>query len=220
MAAANKAFKQRGSGDFNTWLEGFYNGDGEHLAFIREAMSAPVKSYTRAISAAAAKEIDLADVPDLSSFAGSYVNAYADRHAAFSRADIMAALARAAGNRSRRDDTTDETDIAELDALGVLFDDMLASRPAEVGAYEAIRADGAVARQTYDVGGRTEIQWVGGECPFCVQFQGRTVTIYSNFVEPGQSIHSGDASVDDLNVSGSIGHPPLHRGCNCSIAAA
>jgi HK97 family phage portal protein len=208
LAAAAKSFKQRDAGDFDSWLENFYNGSDEHRAFIREAMSGPVKSYVTAISGAAADEIGMDAAPDLTNFANAYVNAYADRHAAFSRTDIKAALAK-----------TDGTDEAKRVALDSLFGEMLDNRPSEVGEYESIRGDGATSRQTYDAGGVTELQWVGGECAFCTQFQGRTVSIHSNFVEPGQSIHSGDASVDDLEVSGSIGHPPLHRGCNCSIEA-
>ena len=219
MAAAGKAFKQRDGADFETWLENFYNGPDEHRAFIREAMSGPVQSYVRAVSAAAADEIDLADAPDLSNFAASYTNAYADRHAAFSRSDIKAALARVGATRSKRDDG-DESGADYIGALDILFTDMIANRPAEVGSYEAIRGDGATSRQTYQAGGTTQLQWVGGDCAFCAQFDGRTTSILSNFVEAGQSIHSGDASVDDLDVSGDIGHPPLHRGCNCSVAAA
>ena len=223
MAAARKAFKQRSSGaDFNTWLENFYNGPDEHRAFIREAMSGPVSSYVRAISGAAAEEIG-SDVPDLTKFAASYTDAYAARHAAFSRADITAALAKSGSARSKRDDGTeddgDTTDEERLAALDALFITMAANRPTEVGAYESVRGDGAVTRQTYDAGGVTTLSWVGGDCAFCSQFAGRSITIQSNFVEPGQSVHSGDASVTDLNVSGSIGHPPLHRGCECSVEA-
>ena len=211
MDAAGKAFKRASGEDFESWLESFYQDGGTHQAFVAEAMGAPVRSYVRAISGAAADETGI-DVPDLDRFASAYAETYANRHAAFSRDDIRGALAKA-GTRS---DTAGDEDMnaAKYAALDALFVDMLDNRPGEVAGYETVRADNATAKQTYIAADRTMMRWTGGGCKFCDQMNGRTSSLHTNFVDAGQQLHSGDES-GDLKVSGNIGHPPLHRGCAC-----
>lgn len=55
----------------------------------------------------------------------------------------------------------------------------------------------------------------GSVCPFCKEFDGKTVGIDENFADKGDSLDAGGETLD-LNYD-NIGNPPLHVNCRCYI---
>jgi hypothetical protein len=101
---------------------------------------------------------------------------------------------------------------------------------------ESIRLQNAVARETWKANGVTKIKWkTRGSlvCPFCNRMNGKTVGIKDNFLNANDVIYSHpDEKVTDtsdpnygkgvyaLKVYSAKKHPPIHKGCKCTISPA
>ncbi len=66
--------------------------------------------------------------------------------------------------------------------------------------------------------GVTLLRWVtiGENCPFCDSLSGKVVGVEQDFALPNDVIEAGGKG---LGVRSKIGHPPIHRGCDCQIVA-
>lgn len=91
-------------------------------------------------------------------------------------------------------------------------------RPAKVATNETVRTANAIAMEQMRSSGVTRKVWVasGRTCPYCRSLDGTTVGIERNFFEPTDSYHPEGADAP-LTFTSSIGHPPVHQGCDCSI---
>jgi HK97 family phage portal protein len=195
----------RSLADFATWLEGFYQ---EHRAMVEQRMRPVVAAYIEAVAemAAAALAGAAADEIDLSPFAGAYAGAYGVRHVGFSQAAIRALI--------------EQADPDELAPRMVeLLEGWPDARALEVAAAEVVQAGNAAARETWRESGVRELVWVasGGECPLCDKLDGQVVGIEREFVFDGEDVTGGDRT--PLTARKTL-HPPLHRGCVCSIEPA
>jgi hypothetical protein len=56
----------------------------------------------------------------------------------------------------------------------------------------------------------------GGSCPYCTQLDGRTVEVEREFFTPDDS-YQPEGAETPLTFTSSIGHPPIHQGCDCSV---
>jgi hypothetical protein len=67
--------------------------------------------------------------------------------------------------------------------------------------------------------GVTRKVWVasGGSCPYCTGLDGRTVAIEEAFFTPDDE-YSPEGAESPMTFTSSIGHPPVHQGCDCSIS--
>jgi hypothetical protein len=77
---------------------------------------------------------------------------------------------------------------------------------------ELVRSANAFTKAAWALVGVTAISWraVGKSCPYCDELDGRTVEITRSFLEAGES-------VADLTVLTRVGHPPVHKGCDCVL---
>lgn len=147
--------------------------------------------YVAAVARAAMAEVGLEDEPELDSFVEAYAEAYAGRHAGKASKRVRRAL-------------------AEEDALEALEEELALweeERPEEMGREESVRMGNATARCVYVAAGVTTLVWdsQGSACSFCARMDGVVVGI--------------DEAFGDEELGSSVGHPPLHRGCQCQIVA-
>ena len=177
------------AGELSRWLDAYYERRKPQIA---GALAEVGQRYARAAAAAAAQEVGLEELPELEAFVDAYAEAYAGRHAGKASKRVRSAL-------------------AEEDALEALEDELALwedERPEEMGREESVRMGNAAAKVAYVAAGVTTLRWVssGGACPFCSKMDGVIVGIEEAF-DGGEELGS------------TVGHPPLHRGCECQIVA-
>jgi HK97 family phage portal protein len=95
------------------------------------------------------------------------------------------------------------------------------TRADKVAANESVRLNGAISRALYAFFGVSSIVWVTSAkaCPICVTLEGQEIETSGYFVREGGEVDPGDGETSPLVTRTKIGHPPLHEGCICSIAA-
>jgi len=183
------------------WLDKFYASDD--LRRTLEAAFGPAfASYAAEIWLASGGTGD----PPLE-FVQALASSYVTHHLDSSRIQLTEVVQAAAPG-------------AVLDALSERFGEWAEKRPDKVAANETVRAANAIQLQQMQLVGAVRKVWVtnGGSCPYCRNLDGTVVGIEQPFFEPGDSFHPEGAETP-LTFTGSIGHPPVHQGCNCSIAS-
>jgi len=90
----------------------------------------------------------------------------------------------------------------------------------ETARWEAVRFGNAVALAAMLVVGVRRKVWVafGDSCPYCLELDGMVMGIEDVFVPIGTDFQPEGAE-RPIHVGHSAGHPPLHDGCDCGIAA-
>jgi len=159
------------------------------------------------MAGAAAQDVG-AEAPAIDAFAAGYVARYAARHIGKSRQEIQAAI------------EVEEAERAQ--ALKDLKTRWRNERPAIVAADEAQRAGHAAARAAWLALGVKYLRWVtsgSDTCPYCRDLDGKTIGIQTVFIEAGREFEPTGAD-KPMKTTINIGHPPLHRGCNCGIVAS
>jgi hypothetical protein len=138
-----------------------------------------------------------------------YIENYVYRHIKSDKAQLTG-IARDAAEDPERDPR------AEVEQR---LDEWEEKRPGKFREDEPIRGEGAFSKAAWAGAGVVKIVWVtyGESCPFCNQLAGKVIDIQNHFVEKGSGVTvEGE---DPLIPSTNIGHPPLHQGCDCGIAA-
>lgn len=195
---------------FTSWLRTYY-GDDFDAAFIRDFQ--PVMAmYGQQIGSAAAAELGSigGDDSDLDTFIASYTSSFAARY----RKSSLAQLERVV------DETPEDGDF--VGAVGARLGEWATGRPSKVAGRETIQAGAAIAKAVFIAAGVTNLVWraYGSDtCDICQGIDGRVVGIEQNFVEEGETVPGGPDQTP-LKSSISIGHPPIHAGCECMISAA
>ncbi len=183
------------------WIEDFYPGQRQ---YILRTMLPLVSALSSAIAAAAADEV-AAEPPETDTFAQDYTENLAIRETDASIGQVK---------RLIKDAPAEEL----ADSLTTRADEWTDKRPAKVAANEVVRVASGAARYAWAAVGITYLVWRAGPnaCELCQQMDGRRVGIADYFLKSGESVTPSGISglVAESNVSG----PPLHQGCQCSIA--
>lgn len=188
--------------DFRSWLDDYYFN--EHPEFMRGIYLPAFESFGKAVSSAAAAEID-GTPPDVDDFVGLYTDSFTARYSASSRGQLL---------QLEAEDV--ELRLAEWDEGR----EDKAPRAEAVTSGELITLGEAVAKLVFTTAGfRVVWRLVGDSCPYCRGLSGRTVGGGENFLSQGDSFEPDDADVP-LVPKRNVGHPPAHRGCNCTVAPA
>lgn len=110
---------------------------------------------------------------------------------------------------------------AEIQDIEDRIDEWGQTRAEKVARNESVRLNGAIARALYTFFGVSTIVWVTSAkpCPICVTLEGQEIETTGYFVKEGGEVDPGDGETTPLQTRTKIGHPPLHEGCTCSIAA-
>jgi len=191
---------------FSDRLERFY---AEHRDYARQQILPVLMSYADTIGAAAAEEIGATwdMTSDIQRWVESYAETFAARHVGSSLGQLEA-LVRDAALADLADEIT--TRLGEWDQ----------TRAAKIGFRESVQAGGAIAREVYTRNGRrTAWRNRGESCPLCMQIEGRIVDPGAPFVTEGTVVDPEDGETEPLTVRRNIGHPQLHQGCDCMVAA-
>ena len=106
-----------------------------------------------------------------------------------------------------------------LEAVTERLAEWAEKRPAKVAANETIRTANAIALEQMRAAGVVRKVWrsSGGSCPYCSSLNGRTVAVEEAFFNPND-FYQPEGADAPLTFTSSIGHPPVHQGCDCSIA--
>ena len=192
---AVKTYLEGGDADgFRTWLTDFAK---EHAKWMTPRLLPVFQSMADSMIQASNNEIGgelTAD--DLGDFVQRYTEAAANRHAGGGRGQLAALL----GEEDPHDAVT-----TRLDEWGETRADKTARRERE-------RSSNAMTKAAWAVAGVASIVWrtQGENCPICKEMDGRSTLIQVPFLDAG-------ADVAGLITSGSVGHPPIHDGCDCYL---
>ncbi|MEV0586333.1 phage portal protein [Nonomuraea sp. NPDC050310] len=158
--------------------------------------------FAAAIAEDAAADVG-AEVPDLD----TWVHAYVASHVGYRIASELGQLTGLAGL---------------ADAAAALAERLQAwveGRPERIARWQAAQLPNAVAREVWKVAGVTSLKWLtfgSDDCPFCSALDGEVVGIDEAFAVAGSSLGLGE----QMKISRTVQHPPLHPGCDCQIQPA
>jgi hypothetical protein len=210
MVAAETAFGAKAQADFDAAVAAFY-GDDYAQEVERQVMPA-LLAYGEAMQKAAAAEVgtEAGMTPALEAFISAYAAAFASRWIGSSRGQVLSVAGDAV--RSGGDPVA---------ALAARFDEWEEKRPGKTALWETRQAGNAVAKETYRLAGIRKLAWAAssGACPYCSALDGKTVEIEKVFLNAGDPFRPGGAG-EPLVTQTSLGHPPAHDGCDCSVVPA
>lgn len=182
----------------NEWLDDFY-GEGYRSTLL--AAFGPL--FTRFARSLSGTEVGAISSDFVSALAASYV----DHHLNSSRIQLQ--------------EIVKGVESGELvEALTGRFDEWTETRPDKVAANETRRASNALAVQQLRESGAERKVWTasGNSCPFCAGLDGTVVEIDRPFFTPDDE-YNPEGAESPMTFTSSIGHPPIHQGCACSIEA-
>lgn len=194
MENARKHLGNNDLNGWNEWLEQFYRDFPEH--FINGKVKGVFLALAQIIAELAAREVN-GQKPEMDKFTRDYTSTFSERYTGSSRGQLKDVVKRA------RDEQRDE-----LPAIEERLDEWVERRPAKVAENEAVRLANAVAKTTFTMAGIRHLIWMtssGQPCEFCEALDGQVAGMESKF------------SVQGLD---SVGHPPIHEGCQCQIGPA
>lgn len=105
-------------------------------------------------------------------------------------------------------------------ALSERFSEWVEKRPAKIRSNEIIRTANAMRMQDMQAKGITKKVWVASgsdTCPYCMALDGTVVGVEEKFFE-SSSTFLPEGVTEPLRFNNDHKHPPIHNGCNCSIA--
>ncbi len=211
-AAVRRHLRERSVESFAQWVRDYY---WEKIPTrIEDYWSGPVRTLVEAIAAEAADELggDVPPADELDAFAAGYVEVLAKRHAGDSRARLLALV---------NEDEAERAAARDADALADAVEDELDAwdeRPDTIATDEAHRSSNAAAVFAYGWLGVLALRWrtAGSDpCDYCQAMNGRKVSTGASFLPAGEELSPG--GILPFISRTSIGHPPLHTGCECII---
>jgi len=196
---------------FTAWLTDFYAND--HQSFVSQQIAPAVRSLTEAMHERATDEV--------ASTTGSERQFTPDQID-----EIVAAMAFSISTRWVTWSNAQLTHVLGA-AEGIPLQDVITrlvewgeKRAGKFAMRETVNVGSSVARSTWKSSGVTSLRWVAsGPCPMCASLDGMIVSIQGSFAEPGEEI-TGDDGTTKIRHQGIIRHPPLHNGCECTVAPA
>jgi HK97 family phage portal protein len=194
----------RGSATLFSELEEFYHG--EFTQIIIDFMLPVIRSYAIQVYGQAAGEMGYPDefTEELQTFIEDYVAVISNHHAKNSRQQLQTIISRSTAEEMFND-------------LEVRLAHWKEKRAEKIAREQAIEGGGAFAKFGYMAAGALSLRWItaGETCPFCKSLSGKIVGMQTMFVQSGQTVETEEGK---LTPTRSIGHPPLHNGCDCFIS--
>lgn len=206
MKLVEAHLRQRDLQTFMAQLDRFYAQDNEAFrAFVTGASGPAFRALAEALEPELRDELGaLESTDDLDIFVGELVAGFAARHLISSMGQL-----KAVANEARGGDV--------IAAVEKRFDEWEEKRPDRLAQRESIRANGAVSTHVYRRNGVTRKIWIafGESCPFCTRMNGQVVELDGQFQDAGTTMEAEGR--EPLLFRSSIGHPPLHGACDCTI---
>ena len=203
LRAAKKYLGERNLPEFEDWVNDYYEDFAEE---VRRQFDAPIVTLADAIVEVASAELD-EDPPDISEQVEEYQDTQADRYVRSSRAQVLGVASDAL-----------EDGIDAVEAIDERLTHWEEVRPGQVAMRETVQESNFIARATFASLGVTKLMWsaIGADsCEICQEMDGRIVGINSPFVGSGDVLDS--ESQNPMRIFKPTRHPPIHRGCVCSV---
>lgn len=178
------------------WLDQFYNDPDLRASMTREYLPLFSEYIDQATPGTSQPE-----------FVESLVESYVDRYLGSSRAQLQEVI------KGSADPLTD---------LAARFDEWQEKRPEKVSKNELVRSANAAHVEQLRMKGVTKKKWVtvgSDTCPFCKSLNGTVISVDTNFFDKGDSLNPEGAEAP-MHFESSLGHPPIHQGCNCTVESA
>ena len=189
-------------------LAAFYAREGDfHALAERLAAPAVLGLAGRAFDIAAEELAEETPRAGLGEFFDGLTGAFAARYTIASLRSLEAAVRESPGE--------------ERSAIETLLEAWVVSRGTRVAKKETVQQTRAAAHEAYRRSGVTLIRWRrrgSATCEWCKKLDGAIVSIEGSFVEEGAAFEAEGQK--PFVAKRSIGHPPLHRGCDCEIEPA
>lgn len=198
--------KRWGREKFKKWVGPFVESQAQ---VVHEYMAPTMRTFADQVIADVERETGREAPAGVARFADGYIQ---------SRAEIWVEGLR------RGLKQVDEGEYETEEEWAAALDEFLATRKKEQAEdwarEEATRMLGAVARVAYEAMGVMLLMWmvVGETCPYCDEWDGRTISITESFLAAGDEL--APEGEERFHSDTDVGHPPLHRGCDCVVVAA
>jgi hypothetical protein len=208
--AINKFVSRGDVQSFSLWLDEFYE---DHREFWQRQLRPVLIAYANLVAQAVGRELELdeaSSAEEIGQFIDDYLTSLAARQVGESITQLKAII----------DDALTAGESPE-EPLNERLDSWDETRAERLARDESSQAGNAFARQFYLLAGVTRLIWVnqGSEnCPFCRALDGKTVGIQQTFLNKGEDFQPEGAETP-INKRNNVGHPPLHKGCDCQIVA-
>lgn len=181
-------------------LETFYS---DHKEFVGKNIRASVVALSSAICSELEDELgmELRNNPKYLQFVEDFITGYAGRFTQASYKQLAALI------RESLDSGADINEVVEQ-----RLTEWQETRPGKESRNESVRIGGAIARTLFVLAGASTLVWrnVGETCDICRPLNGKTVGHDQPFANDGDTFNT-------LKVNRKVLHPPLHRGCDCTI---
>lgn len=207
--ALSRTLGKRDRADLVEWLTRFY-GD-ELTAEIAESFRPIFETLGDELGIPSAEEAGFAGddlrLEELQVFIAEYSEALGRRHVESSKGQLLDIIARA--------EAFDEEEL--LDRMEQRLGEWEEKRPEKIADRERTQFGSAFTKAAWIGLGVLGVIWVarGKNCPFCDQLNGQRRSMRQPFKAKGDTTQAPGRT--PLKSFGSIGHPPLHKGCDCSI---
>lgn len=203
---AESLLRKRSMTNFELFVEDFYR---DHEEYLQQQMAPVFSAYAEAVASDAGEEIGVNEghEAEIGQFMAAYLGVFTVRWIGSSKGQVLSVV-RAAVERGADPAT----------ALSERFDEWGETRAAKVARRETVQAGSAVALTTWQLAGIQRKTWQasGKSCPYCDSLSGRTVEITKTFVQAGMPLQP-DGTDAPLVTHTDIGHPPVHRNCDCTV---
>lgn len=196
---------------FLQFLDEFYSDD-VFTPEVKSSIRPIITAYAEEMESAALEEIgtDTESIEtNLVTVIDDYVNNFSYRYVKSNKSQLKRITKEAGADDERN----------SLEEVNQRLDEWEEKEPGKLRDNEPIRAEGAFSKAAWMAAGVVKIVWVtfGESCPYCNQLSGKTIGVQDYFV--GKGIEVSPEGHDPLIPNTNIGHPQLHQGCDCGIAA-
>ena len=200
---------RREAGEFNTWIDNFYR-----LPAVRELISRSISpaldSYAQAIGTEVSEEINAEpDMAQAADFGEAYRATFVDRWAGSSSGQLRKLVSEA-----------EQAGEDAVEAVEQRLSDWKETRAEQTSRNEVVRFGNALSKALFVGAGFLKLMWrtVGENCPICDELNGVVVSVSQSFVAADETLNPEGAQ--PFTSRSRIGHPPLHKGCDCMITPA
>lgn len=201
--AVGGALANGGEQEFREWMDDFYL---DHRDFFSTTMGPIIGSYVQSVAFEAFAEVGR-DLEEFENDIGPWGEGYVE---------IESKLYTESSARQLSKMLEEE---APAESIAGTLEKWTDKRAQEKAFGMAVDSQGAISRWAYIAAGVVSMRWVTGKgCPMCSRMSGKIVSTHTPFLAKSETLN-GDDGHALMTTRRSIRHPPLHRGCDCSVVA-
>lgn len=200
--------QKRDATQFIIWLEGFYR---DHREFWKRQIMPILLTYADQIGVNVAEEIG--GEPKTSQEIDQFIQRYAENLAVGETASSFGQLRALIEQAIEANEDPTAAVETRLDEWSEKRTDKLAGDESRAALYAFVTA-------FYIGSGIGRMMWLtaGNSCPYCLELDGRVISIDDIFVEKDIDFQPKGAKTP-MRRGSDTRHPPLHSGCDCGLVA-